>query len=951
VLAFAASGQFECAAICRSLLEAKQQRSNQSLMKPAKNPFFLTCLLMTSIFLAACSNVGVGGGPGGGGGGGPFTIGGTVTGLTGGSTGLALQNNGVDTLSITANGSFTFKASVVKGLAYSVSVSGSPIPAQTCTVASGSGIANANVTTVQITCSTGTAAIGGQVAGLLGTGLVLQDNLKDDLPVLVSGNFQFQTALPLGSNYSVTVKSQPSSPPQTCTVSPNGTGVANATVSNIQIACSLGTLSIGGSVSGYAGGTGFALQNNGGDTLTITKNGTFTFLTLVPVNGAYNVTVSKQPSGPNQICTVSLGTGTAAANVTNVSVVCPAVFHPINVSVVGVLGASGAMQLIDNGGDNLMTPKNGDYVFGTPIAHGSAYDVGVFVKPGTQFEGCIPWGFSGIALSTPVNPIPLIDCGHNDWTWMDGTNQTDQFGKTPQPQPPTLPAPPAPGILKLSPLLGFPGTPVTITGVSFGAIQGGSTVTFNGVLAVVTNWSATSITAIVPGGATSGSVIVTVGGLPSNGVSFTIPVCPPPISDTPGGHQYSSTWTDLNGNLWLLTGVGFTSTTPPLSQLPGFVNELWKFTGTANYGGSCGNLWSLISPSGPTPQGRWGAVTWTDPATGHLWLFGGQNASLDFLNDLWEFDIATKTWTYHTGGGDLPGVYGAAAPSAGTPGGRWGASGRLDASGTFWLFGGFGCDSTGPGCSNLLLNDLWKYSGGVWTWVSGAKTGNQPGSYGAQGTAALGNVPPGRQASVAWIDNLGNFWMFGGFTSGTNGFNDLWKFDPLVNQWTWVSGSQGTTNTPGSFGTQGIAAASNVPGARWLSAAWSDIHGNLWLFGGQGFDATGNGSLGDLWTYTIDATTDPGNPATIALNQWTWIKGPNAVSQPGIYGLPADPTVWPHVTNNPGTRWAPSYWTTTPGQTGEQMFWMFGGEGFDATGSPGKGFSLLNDLWRYLPYP
>jgi hypothetical protein len=30
---------------------------------------------------------------------------------------------------------------------------------------------------------------------------------------------------------------------------------------------------------------------------------------------------------------------------------------------------------------------------------------------------------------------------------------------------------------------------------------------------------------------------------------------------------------------------------------------------------------------------------------------------------------------------------------------------------------------------------------------------------------------------------------------------------------------------------------------------------------------------------------------------------------------------------------------------------MFGGEGFDATGSTGKGYSLLNDLWRYLPYP
>jgi hypothetical protein len=33
------------------------------------------------------------------------------------------------------------------------------------------------------------------------------------------------------------------------------------------------------------------------------------------------------------------------------------------------------------------------------------------------------------------------------------------------------------------------------------------------------------------------------------------------------------------------------------------------------------------------------------------------------------------------------------------------------------------------------------------------------------------------------------------------------------------------------------------------------------------------------------------------------------------------------------------------------MFWILGGEGFDTTGSLGKGFRLLNDLWRYVPYP
>jgi hypothetical protein len=63
---------------------------------------------------------------------------------------------------------------------------------------------------------------------------------------------------------------------------------------------------------------------------------------------------------------------------------------------------------------------------------------------------------------------------------------------------------------------------VTITGTNFGATQGASTVKFNGTAATATSWSATSIVLAVPTGATTGNVVVTVGGLASNGVAFTI---------------------------------------------------------------------------------------------------------------------------------------------------------------------------------------------------------------------------------------------------------------------------------------------------------------------------------------------------------------------------------------------------------------------------------------------
>src|SRR5204862_289402 len=81
-----------------------------------------------------------------------------------------------------------------------------------------------------------------------------------------------------------------------------------------------------------------------------------------------------------------------------------------------------------------------------------------------------------------------------------------------------------PTLTSLSPTSGAIGASVTLTGTNFGATQGTSTVKFNGTTATPTSWSATSIVAPVPTGATTGNVTVTVGGLTSNGVTFTLNV-------------------------------------------------------------------------------------------------------------------------------------------------------------------------------------------------------------------------------------------------------------------------------------------------------------------------------------------------------------------------------------------------------------------------------------------
>jgi hypothetical protein len=80
----------------------------------------------------------------------------------------------------------------------------------------------------------------------------------------------------------------------------------------------------------------------------------------------------------------------------------------------------------------------------------------------------------------------------------------------------------SPTISSLTPTAGLIGANVTVTGINFGAAQGTSAVTFNGIPAPVTGWNNTNINAAVPQGATSGLVVVTVNGVSSNGMAFTV---------------------------------------------------------------------------------------------------------------------------------------------------------------------------------------------------------------------------------------------------------------------------------------------------------------------------------------------------------------------------------------------------------------------------------------------
>jgi N-acetylneuraminic acid mutarotase len=414
--------------------------------------------------------------------------------------------------------------------------------------------------------------------------------------------------------------------------------------------------------------------------------------------------------------------------------------------------------------------------------------------------------------------------------------------------------------------------------------------------------------------------------------------------------------------LYLLPGLlcglvfAFAITSPTARAQTTAPNE-WTWMGGNNMIGDvctqgvfCGRpgiYGTLGTPSGGNnPGGRYSGAAWTDNS-GKLWLFGGGGfdsaGNNFFLNDLWKFDPASNEWTW-VGGSNLvnqTGVYetiGVAA-AASVPGARECAVTWTDANGRFWLFGGWGMDGHGE---YSALSDLWEFdpSLGQWKWVSGNTFVNQPAVFGTLGVPAPANKPGGLYEAASWIDSSGRLWLFGGYGYDSNAvlgeLNDLWRFDPSTNEWTWLGGNSavGTYCVNGEFcgyvgvyGTMGTPSAGNIPGSRINPATWIDGAGNLWLAFGDGYDDTGAwGDFDDIWQFS---------PAT---NEWTWWGGYNTIGtngrHAGVYG-----SLGTFSSNNlPGSRDSDSAWTDQSGHA-----WLFGGWGWDSLSNTG----VLNDLWEF----
>lgn len=139
---------------------------------------------------------------------------------------------------------------------------------------------------------------------------------------------------------------------------------------------------------------------------------------------------------------------------------------------------------------------------------------------------------------------------------------------------------------------------------------------------------------------------------------------------------------------------------------------------------------------------RWGAVGFA--TANHGYICTGVNTGGNNLNDLWEWNPATNTWT-------------AKAAFPGTAR-REGAAFSINGIG----YVGFG--RTGPG--GLLFNDLWAYDPMSNTWTAKASF------------PAGGLVLPG-----AFVLN-GKAYVMGGSPGTAPYSNQLWEYDPMNDSWT-----------------------------------------------------------------------------------------------------------------------------------------------------------------------
>ncbi|HEV7574601.1 MAG TPA: hypothetical protein VGO85_01035 [Caldimonas sp.] len=202
-------------------------------------------------------------------------------------------------------------------------------------------------------------------------------------------------------------------------------------------AATAGTHTVSVTVTGlrhsYNGAT---LRNNGGDDLKVFGDGSVRFATALAPGAAYTVTVSAQPTGPDQTCTVTRGSGTIAdSDVTNVAIDCPyAAAYAVGGTVSGLTGTGLDLQY---SADNVSLPSidpvnaNGAFVFDagrTSAVTGTVYGVTISRQPTNPAQTCVVVNASGTVANADVGGVDVVCGTHTVSLTLEGLRQHSAHG-------------------------------------------------------------------------------------------------------------------------------------------------------------------------------------------------------------------------------------------------------------------------------------------------------------------------------------------------------------------------------------------------------------------------------------------------------------------------------------------------------------------------------------------
>jgi hypothetical protein len=406
----------------------------------------------------------------------------------------------------------------------------------------------------------------------------------------------------------------------------------------------------------------------------------------------------------------------------------------------------------------------------------------------------------------------------------------------------------------------------------------------------------------------------------SPGIYGTQGISSPSIN--PPGTADGIEWIDVQGNFWMYGG----------ESIHGWSNDLWKFDLTTKQ-------WTWIKGSGGLPDQipvygingvadisnspgeRATSASWSDNQS-NLWLFGGigyQGPGLGgCYHDLWKYNISSNMWTWMKGDS----TFGYERTNA-----HYGIKGIEDTnnipsytinmditwtdnSGDLWMVDEMGC--------------LWRYSvqSNNWCWMNGDTIGYV--NFGQQFIPSPTTTPGATSYDFThWKDSDGNIWYL--YSGGSDYTNELFKYYPSTNMWTWIWGDTTWETVNVHYGDT-ICNFDPVDEKeeitpwprRETNACWIDVCDNLWVFGGTG---GGGGIINDLVYYNTNR------------NIWVRAGFDTTVNSIGHYG-----TMGVSNPNNcPPNRADGLSFKDTDGN-----LWLFGG-----VGAPFPYYNYYEDMWRF----